>query len=702
MKRRSIGFLAIITAMMLGTTGCAALGSISHLSEAIEDNSRKDGGVTEEKKESKDKDDDSEKESKSKKSHKNSGEAKETLMVYMVGSNLESEIGAATTDLQEMALSGYDADDMNVVVCAGGASKWWNTSVGDDGLSMYIMEDKDIIPVYDMKNENMAEPETLKEFINEAKEEYPAENYSLILWNHGGGAVIGYGADEKYGNAMLSVSQLGEAISGSDVCSDGKFEWIGFDACMMGMIEVADTLKDSANYMIASEEVEAQDGWNYSVLGDITKNGAYSGEEAGELITKAFAKFYDDTYYYVPDYTLSCIDMSKVGDVTDAIADFAKKADGSLVKGAYSKIARARDNTKSFGNMGNASLYDYVDLGCFSREIAKVFPDEAKNLEDAIRNCVVHNMTNVSRASGLSVYFPYENLDAMDKMVKIYDKEKYNSDYISFIHDFKDTMHGKDLAEWTVAKDDPVAETSSNTGYSIQLSEGETENFSKAYSSIWEKNTGDESGESYIFWLDSDNTTLDENGKLSTDFDGRIFYLTDDSGDKVPVFAIQTEAADDYSEYVTQVMKGGVFSSDTHNVNIHFRVDKDHPNGVITGVYRAVSGNGLDCPEKKVDTLEDGDPLTILYFARKIKFNDDGSVEPFETWEESSFVGAQMEIEGKLGVSFEKPAKEHDYIGLFSIHDTQGKKHYSNYLDIHVDGEEGNGMSVYDEAFADE
>ncbi|MDF2613281.1 MAG: hypothetical protein K0S71_1067 [Clostridia bacterium] len=46
-----------------------------------------------------------------------------TILVYMVGSDLESDSGAATNDLIEMAAVG-GAKNVNVVVETGGAKKW--------------------------------------------------------------------------------------------------------------------------------------------------------------------------------------------------------------------------------------------------------------------------------------------------------------------------------------------------------------------------------------------------------------------------------------------------------------------------------------------------------------------------------------------------------------------------------------------------
>ena len=56
-----------------------------------------------------------------------------------------------------------------------------------------------------------------------------------MLWNHGGGTALGFGYDEMYPDDMLSLSQIGNALSDSGI----KFDIVGFDACLMGTIETA-------------------------------------------------------------------------------------------------------------------------------------------------------------------------------------------------------------------------------------------------------------------------------------------------------------------------------------------------------------------------------------------------------------------------------------------------------------------------------
>lgn len=44
-----------------------------------------------------------------------------------------------------------------------------------------------------------------------------ADRYELVLWNHGGGTALGFGYDEMYPDDMLSLSQIGNALSDSGI-----------------------------------------------------------------------------------------------------------------------------------------------------------------------------------------------------------------------------------------------------------------------------------------------------------------------------------------------------------------------------------------------------------------------------------------------------------------------------------------------------
>ena len=90
---------------------------------------------------------------------------------------------------------------------------------------------------------------------------YPASRYALILWDHGGGSVSGYGYDEKFASTgSMDLAGLDRALGDGGV----KFDFIGFDACLMATAETALTMAQYADYLIASEETEPGVGWYYT------------------------------------------------------------------------------------------------------------------------------------------------------------------------------------------------------------------------------------------------------------------------------------------------------------------------------------------------------------------------------------------------------------------------------------------------------
>jgi len=192
-----------------------------------------------------------------------------TLMVYMIGSNLESMNAAATDDLEEMVSSGIDFAQVNVVVCAGGARRW-NSDLPNDrnsviDLSLPVGER---IVAQSASKASMGAPETLASFLDFCAKHYPADHMALVFWDHGGGPLWGYGLDETSDGDGLTLAELHDAMSASAFSKEEglPLDWVGFDACLMGSMENAALWSKYTGWLVASEEVEPGDGWNYGFL----------------------------------------------------------------------------------------------------------------------------------------------------------------------------------------------------------------------------------------------------------------------------------------------------------------------------------------------------------------------------------------------------------------------------------------------------
>ena len=176
-----------------------------------------------------------------------------SVLVYMVGSDLEASYGYATRDMQEMEESGIDFDINNLVIYAGG-SRMWKSDIPSNQNNVLDMsrEGEDRVVAATKHTSDMGAPETLAAFLEYAVEYYPAEHYALIFWDHGGGSIYGYGNDTLYSGDSLLLSEMDTVLAASPFGENGSahLDWVGFDACLMSTAENAVVWSKYADYRL--------------------------------------------------------------------------------------------------------------------------------------------------------------------------------------------------------------------------------------------------------------------------------------------------------------------------------------------------------------------------------------------------------------------------------------------------------------------
>ena len=154
-----------------------------------------------------------------------------TIMVYMCGTDLESRSGMGTADLQEM-LNARFGDNINLLVYTGGCKGWKNNLVSSSANQIWQVKNGQLVCLEkNLGSQSMTDPSVLSGYIQWCAGNYPASRYELILWDHGGGSVSGYGYDEKFASTgSMSLAGVDAALKSAGV----KFDFIGFDACQIG------------------------------------------------------------------------------------------------------------------------------------------------------------------------------------------------------------------------------------------------------------------------------------------------------------------------------------------------------------------------------------------------------------------------------------------------------------------------------------
>ena len=194
-----------------------------------------------------------------------------TVLIYMCGADLESKNKLATGDIQEILKVSGQPSDVNIVIETGGASSWASTyGISSTYLERYHVANKQLVRDDQLTYASMGLTSTLQSFIEYGLNNYPAERTGLVFWNHGGG-MRGVCYDEKKNDDVLKNSEIRSAVSSAlKNCgmSGQKLEWVGYDACLMAVQDIAETNSAYFNYMIASEESEAGYGWDYDTWVD--------------------------------------------------------------------------------------------------------------------------------------------------------------------------------------------------------------------------------------------------------------------------------------------------------------------------------------------------------------------------------------------------------------------------------------------------
>ena len=472
-----------------------------------------------------------------------------TVMVYMCGSNLETLSGSATADIGEMLASDFDVEQVNLVVMAGGSRRWdKDLRPGEAGTIEFFrkrgaLKKKLVKPTSDV---NMGDPETLTGFIRDSLRRYPAEEYALIIWDHGAGPLEGVCLDELNEPDRISLDGMTQALEAAGLPK--KLSWIGFDACLMSTLEVANAIAPYADYMIASEETEPATGWDYAFLRDIETDGG-SVDTARRII---------DLYMETPReegeaLTLACTDLSKIDAVVSELDAFFKPISKSIGQKSFAKLSNLRMSSTGFGHTVRGvgvDGYDLVDLKDLTQRYAE--ENDTRTLLEAISEAVVYQRSTGTGVGGLSVYHPYYN-KAMFRQDwgERYSRLTYCKSYAEYVQSFGTLLDGEAMADWRrLGTRNEGFDANNANRFSIQLTPEQQANLSSAQLIALYPRYGiydgyDEASDRFADAEDSalqaryyspvyiDNASVNDAGILSAQYAGRALYVTDDSGNAI-------------------------------------------------------------------------------------------------------------------------------------------------------------------------
>ena len=404
-----------------------------------------------------------------------------TVLVYLAGDN--DLDGAGVVDLGEMKRVGSNAR-VNIVAQFDRAGK--NAATKRYFLRKGTTLAKDVVA--SLGETNMGDPNVLQDFLAWGAKNYPAQRYMVVIWNHGAGwddeniyrsvrrglkrnvaykksavgetvcGVVGavlmarvwVMSKRPFKRALFSTTiqqavqkraiafddqaedfldniELKRVLTAAKKTFGGKIDVLGMDACLMNMVEVAYQVRNTAQVLVGSQEVEPADGWPYhTVLRELARKPDVTPAEVANVIVARYLASYKPN----EGVTQSALDLSASTRLEGAI----DKLSVSLLKelpGEATQIAvmRARRGARDY------ETRDYVDLVHFCQLLRKYSASAAvqgacSGVEDAAARTFVlasgFKGASVTNSNGVSIYFPEETISPLYAKLDFAKNNKWN------------------------------------------------------------------------------------------------------------------------------------------------------------------------------------------------------------------------------------------------------------------------------------
>ena len=385
-----------------------------------------------------------------------------TFIVYMAADN---DLRAfAANNIKQMESIGSN-EYINIIICLHIRLN------GNQKITRwYYVEKNKIIPMgqeYHNHKMDSGDPQSLITCCKWAIESFPAQNYALIFWNHGTGIIDpkhyrlinpaelftfnpttnrfdldrsinyldlfeyfdmdqrGICWDNSSGN-YLTNQKLEFALN--EICSKhlhGKFKLIGFDACLMSMLEIGNLIKDYAEIMVGSQEVELGTGWNYAyILQPFIENNPTPIALANHIV-KAYKMVYEPI---TNDFTQSAVDLNRIKELEHNVNHVASLLLQCLQIQVNNSVRKAIQESRNRRICTHFDVPSYIDLANFysnllanigkfrisqSQQIISQLSAALHEGKKIISSIVFSNTSgkNLKKAHGLSIYFPEQYID---------------------------------------------------------------------------------------------------------------------------------------------------------------------------------------------------------------------------------------------------------------------------------------------------
>lgn len=314
----------------------------------------------------------------------------------------------------------HSGDNLNVIVL--------HDTYDDPATYYYIDDNQQLLPLVEMGEVNMGSYETLRDFVNYCKENYPAERYILSLYDHGGGW-IGACLDLTNDSDWLTPDEIYRALAEA-----GGIDLFMFAAaCHMGALEVAYEIREFVDVYIGSEKSTSYWFWEKPmerICQALHKNPEISTFELSRNIVEFIRVNNFTPSPFQDELTTSAINLKKIDTLMHVIDEVAliyqliPVVFASYMAAAYPKIMAY--------NQFSVDVYD------FAYELTKVETDSFRRsklelVKECLQDAVIANCCSkdLEGSHGLSIYLPDPEVNPYNA---VYHDQEFGLDFTQDSH----------------------------------------------------------------------------------------------------------------------------------------------------------------------------------------------------------------------------------------------------------------------------
>lgn len=602
------------------------------------------------------------------------GEAKKehTIMVYMCGSDLESTAGQGSRTIADIVATKFNAEKANVILLLGG-TQHWTSGYSSEELTILDMGGRRPRIVGSLPNASMGDPDTFLDFLNYCYENYPAGHFSLFFWNHGGGPIYGVCQDRIFSD-MLDMQEVSSALDMSPFREKG-LDLIAFHACLMGSAEVAVKMAPYARYMLASQD--SMFGLKYDWLSDMDKDPSIL-ETAKRIVdaSYAFNKEVIDQRNENLINSMAVVDLDRISAVVDKMDGFFDDVTGDLNDTSFTVMSGQRRNATAFGlgDSGTVSNFDLVDLGNLVSQYSAYDPEAADELMTALSEAVVYQRSQTEECSGLTVYHPFMNKEALEERIAVYNGLGFSTAYTDYIQSFAALLTGTPLADWTDLVMDQGKIRDTRMRFKLKLNEDQMNHYGDASLYVLHKN---EEEDGYGFAFMTDETVLDQEGLLSGEYVARTLFAVDENGSCVTDALPYIQNGHSWLVPVSLIRGKDGENEESVRALLSCAMD-DEEKVLLPGIIHLWDEEMKAYTSAQEAELTDYDEVLFSADKRIPTRNPDGSLMPFEEWTSTDAAQWRLSTKEDWQLAFVKDALDlTELAAAFQVCDSQNNMYSS-------------------------